>query len=396
MFRKAFPLLLLMAAPVLLAADRPASANPTEIGINTDFNLIFVPVQLSDGVHWMVMDTGAPYTVVEYDAMVALGVEVQDLQTLDQPGGKVTVGKVGELDFQVGGRPVQLQDVRAAQMKKVGLNGIMGKDVLGVLGFDFIDRFTIEVDYQAGKMRIFDKDTYEYAGNGKVVPINLEGTRPLIEGTVRDAGKEFPGTFLMDTGSLMFIGLQKSFVQENGCDRDGNVLDSVGLGFGGTSPAKLLKVDGFAFGGYSFDDCVTGYADDDVLASMPFDGVLGGELLRRYDVVIDYRRSRVILEPNLSLYEPVLADRTGMMYLAKGDRFDTVEVIYVHDRSPAARAGIRSGDELVTINGMEASRITVPKIWRGFRGDEGLRFDLVVRRDGELLARELTLEDFIP
>jgi hypothetical protein len=343
----------------------------------------------------MVMDTGAPYTVVEYDVMAALNVEVHDLQTLDQPGGKVTIGKVGELNLQVNDVSVQLRDVRAAQMKKVGLNGIMGKDILGVLGFDFIDQFTIEVDYQNRKMRIFDKEKYDYKGDGIIVPITLNETRPLVEGTVRNGGKDFKGSFLVDTGSLMFIGLQKSFVGENGIDRDDKILDSVGIGFGGMTPAKMLKVDGFVIGGYSFENCVTGYTDDDVLASFPFDGVLGGELFRRYNVVIDYQRSRLILEPNLSLYEPVLNDRTGLMLMAKGEQFESIEVIFVHEGSPAAVADIRAGDELVTINGMDASRITLPMIWSGFRQDDGLRFDLVIRRDGELMGKEIYLKDYI-
>jgi hypothetical protein len=35
-----------------------------------------------------------------------------------------------------------------------------------------------------------------------------------------------------------------------------------------------------------------------LFASSDFDGILGGEMLRRFKVIFDYSRQRVILEPN--------------------------------------------------------------------------------------------------
>jgi hypothetical protein len=215
-------------------------------------------------------------------------------------------------------------------MKRSGLDGIMGKEVLGILGFDFINRFTIEVDYQHNKLTLFDKKEYEYKGDGKSIPITITDTRPLVKGNVINTGKEFEGTWLIDTGRLMFIGLQKSCVEDN-------------------------KVDGFKFHDYVFENCFAGYSEDPVLASFPFDGVLGGEFFRRFTVVIDYEKSRLICEPNLGLYDPVVLDRSGMILIAKGDDFEVIEIAFVHERSPGAVAGIERGDELVEINGMAAS-----------------------------------------
>jgi len=388
---------LLIIVASAMPAVTPSSARPSlvEVTINTDFNLIFIPVQLEESKYWILMDTGAPYTVIEYDVITALNVEVDDLQTLEQPGGKVTIGTVENLKFYVGDVPVELKNIKAAQIKKSGLDALMGKDVLGILGFDFINQFTIEVDYQHNKMRLFDKNEYKYQGNGKVVPTTITDTRPLVKGSVLNADREHEGTWLFDTGSLMFFGLQQSFVEKNEIDQEVELFNSVGFGFGGSTPAKVFKVDGFRFEDYVFENCLTGYSEDPVLASFPFDGVLGGEFFRRFTVVIDYERSRFVFEPNLSLYEPAGQDRSGMILIAKGENFDRIEIVFVHENSPAAIVGIKQGDELIKINGMDASQITIPTIWSGFRGCPGKRYDLVIERNGELMDKKMYLDDYI-
>jgi hypothetical protein len=395
LFKRILVLVIIVATVLPAFTQSSAQTCRAEVTINTDFNLIFIPVRLEDNTYWILMDTGAAYTVFEYDVMTALNIEVLDLQVLEQPGGEVTLGTVEKIKFHVGDCPIELSNTKAAQMKKAGLDQLMGKDVLGILGFDFIDQFTIEVDYQNNKLKLFDKSDYEYKGSGRVVPITITNTRPLVEGSVLHADRKHEGTWLFDTGSLMFVGLQKSFVENNKIDKEVALLNSIGFGFGGSTPAKVFKVDGFKFEDYVFEDCLTGYSEDPVLASFPFDGVLGGDFFRRFTVVIDYERSRFIFEPNLSLYEPAGQDRSGMMLMARGENHDTIEVVFVHENSPAAKAGIEQGDELVKINGMDASQLTIPSIWEVLRGCPGKRFDLVIKRDGELLNREIYLDDYL-
>jgi hypothetical protein len=402
MHQRSWTVLKIIVALLIIVASlhptfTPSSAQTclAEVTINTDFNLIFIPVQPEENKYWMLMDTGAPYTVVEYDVMTAMNVEVEDLQTLDQPGGKVTLGTVTIFKFHIGNVPVELKNIRAAQMKRGGLDAIMGKDVLGILGFDFISQFTIEVDYQNNKLKLFDKNEYEYKGDGKSVSITILNTRPLIKGSVLNADREHEGTWLCDTGSLMFLGLQQSYVENNEIDKEVELINSIGLGFGGSTPAKVFRVDGFRFEDYVFENCLTGYSEDPVLASFPFDGVLGGEFFRRFTMVIDYERNRFILKPNLSLYEPAGQDRSGMMLMANGNNYDVIEIVFVHENSPAASAGIKQGDELIKINGIDASQITIPAIWTSLRGCPGKRFDFVIKRNGELIGKEMYLADYI-
>ena len=51
---------------------------------------------------------------------------------------------------------------------------------------------------------------------------------------------------------------------------------------------------------------------------------LGGTVLRRFKVIVDYPRQRVILEPNARLHDPFPADASGLVLTATGEEQDSV------------------------------------------------------------------------
>lgn len=81
-------------------------------------------------------------------------------------------------------------------------------------------------------------------------------------------------------------------------------------------------------------------------------GDLGGEVFRRFTLVLDYSRQRIILEPNAYLLEPVEADMSGLELMAEGEDLQTLVVNEVAADSPAAAAaGLKEEDELVAVDG---------------------------------------------
>ena len=80
-------------------------------------------------------------------------------------------------------------------------------------------------------------------------------------------------------------------------------------------------------------------------------GLLGGEILRRLKVTVDYSRSRIILEPNAQLDAPMEFDMSGMSLAAVASDPSTYRVRTLIEQSPAADAGVAVGDLLMAIDG---------------------------------------------
>jgi C-terminal processing protease CtpA/Prc len=111
--------------------------------------------------------------------------------------------------------------------------------------------------------------------------------------------------------------------------------------------------------------------------------LIGSEVLRRFKVVVDYARRRLILERNSDFEEPSEYDMSGVSFRAYGNDFRTFRVYQVLDDSPAAKAGLRVDDVLAAIDGVPASRLTLEQILQMLKVD-GCEYELGIKRGGEM------------
>ena len=67
-----------------------------------------------------------------------------------------------------------------------------------------------------------------------------------------------------------------------------------------------------------------------------------------------------------------------------------ISVFAVYEGSPAQRAGVKQGDELLQVNGISAASIGLEKLWNLLRAGEGKKLRLRIK-SGES-EREITIE----
>jgi predicted aspartyl protease len=108
-------------------------------------------------------------------------------------------------------------------------------------------------------------------------------------------------------------------------------------------------------------------------------GLLGYSFLKRFRVAVDYPNRVMWLDPI-----PGYRDDRPLEYCHVGlqlERRDgAVVVMGVVERSPAARAGIAPGDELVALDGTSAESLDLIVLTRRMEGQPGRPLTLVVRR----------------
>jgi len=111
----------------------------------------------------------------------------------------------------------------------------------------------------------------------------------------------------------------------------------------------------------------------------PVDGLLGYSFLKHYRIALDFPRGLLWLDPSRGDVRDRLEEYShpGLQLESVGEE---VRIFAVAKGSPAARAGIRVGDQLVEIDGESVSDLDVVAVARRLEGAPGTTLLLGLRR----------------
>jgi len=323
------------------------------------------------------------------DARLAerLGLKVQGkLEGRRSGDSSIDVGLVKNVIFGFPGVEVANQSTGTIQLQSS--DALLGRTISGLLGYDFFSRFVVEIDYIAKKINLYDPKSYQYRGNGESIPITVDGSLPYIRAKITLTARDtVQGKFLIDTGTSCFLELNRSFIERN------KLFEPIHHASQPSSSAtsqdeQVVIVDGkrLQFGRFVIKNPVVRLSKPTrgVEANPDQDAIVGAELLRRFKVIFDYSRNRMILEPNAHFDEPINTDMSGADIIAEGPGFNTFRIRGVVPKSPAAEAGLLEGDLITAIDGRPATEFTLDKINMMLKQD-GSEHTITIKRAAHLL-----------
>jgi membrane-associated protease RseP (regulator of RpoE activity) len=248
-------------------------------------------------------------------------------------------------------------------------------------------------------LRLYDARSFKYDGPGESIPVTFGGNHPHVDAEVRlGDGATIKGRMVVDVGSSASLALTKPFVESNHLrDRVGKTIRRrSGGGVGGPVTADIGRVAALKLGRLEIERPITSLQGDSagvMSGNAEWIGNIGGDILRRFTVFLDYANKRMILEPHAGANEPSEADMSGLM-LVMNDSLSAATVDYVVPGSAATDAGLVVGDTLVTIDGQPANGSAVREFRKRLRRD-GERIVLTVRRGGAVRTVTLVLRRLV-
>jgi hypothetical protein len=151
-------------------------------------------------------------------------------------------------------------------------------------------------------------------------------------------------------GAGLNVLFNSDFVKDSNLlrkDRKMYIKEAEGLG--GKVDMHLTVVKEFRLGPYKFKNVPVNIFDDEYnVTSYPhLGGLIGNDLLRRFNVVINYEQKEIHLLPNSHFYDMFDYAYSGLeLYLISG----RVIIGDVARDSPAEKAGLLEGDVVIAIN----------------------------------------------
>ena len=163
-----------------------------------------------------------------------------------------------------------------------------------MLGYDFLSRTVLEVDYEARVLRFHDPVSFVAPEGALAIPLRMDANIPSIEVSIEG----HPGWVHVDTGSNGALDLAQPFVQEHQMLSDRVTAPAGGLqGVGGTAQSRRGEVTSLEFGGIVLEEVATGFneAEQGIFSRDDIAGIIGADLLQGFRCWFDYPRQTLWL-----------------------------------------------------------------------------------------------------
>lgn len=356
--------MILVPFVLLLAAAPPVADLP----MLEDHGKVFVAgtVGTTSGL-WLALDTGAARSVLDADLAAKLAIEARERGQTGGAGGVVETAVARGVAVSLPGVPLGPLDLDLVPLEPISSR--QGVPIALILGYELFSRFVVELDYERGRLRLYDPASYRPPAGAASLPIDIVYNHPYVRATVRShGGAVVRGRFVVDLGGSGNVLFTARAVEEHRLLEGTPTLSGRAGGIGGTFAVHTGRVRSLEVGPFTLRDQVAGMPLGGILADAEDAvGNLGGGFLRRFLVAFDYSRRRMVLLPNGRFDEADEADMSGLGLLAQGDGLHEVAIERVRETSPGAEAGLRAGDRIVAVDGGPPGELGLPRLRALFR-----------------------------
>lgn len=388
-------------------------------------NLMVVPLEVNGTQLSFILDSGVGkpilFNLADRDSIELKNVRKLTIQGLGSGEPIEALSSVGNT-FRLSSLVNRSQQVYVVLDKDLNFSPALGIPIHGIIGYDLFRDFVVEINYGRRYIRFHDPDTYK-ARKGKgmqTLPLDVDRKKAFLEGSVvvRDGQQMVPVRLLMDTGSSDAVWLFPD--PEEGLEvPEKHYEDYLGKGLSGTIYGKRTKISQLRIGDFVLTDAKAAFPDMDSFQGIgelgERDGSLGGELLKRFNMVVNYPAGEITLSRNSHFRDPFLFNRAGielehagMRYIAEriadsrgvvmesDDPFGNVQILLegqtrlslvpeivvsaIRAGSPAHEVGLREGDVILAVNGKSVHKFKLQEVMGMINDKKGKRVKLLIER----------------
>lgn len=398
-------------------------------------NLIIVPIEVNGTPLSFVLDTGVStpilFNLSDKDSIQINEVSEVTIRGLGE-GEPIQALRSRNNSFKLGGIENKSQRLYVILDKSLNFSPSLGIPIHGIIGYDLFRDFVVEMNYSSRNIKFHDPDYYTYKNNKKnqTLPLSLVRKKAYVDGEVFLKDDEKVSVrMLLDTGSSDAIWL---FENEDIRVPEIHYVDFLGRGLGGDVYGKRTRVKSMKLGDFEIKNAKAAFPDKESFNAIKSlgnrNGSLGGEVLKRFNIIFDYRNQKITLRKNGDFSAPfqynfsgIDLQHDGVRYVAerlanpsglvteKEDTYGNVQILMenttrlslvpeivvsgIRSGSPAAEAGLKEGDVILAVNGKSIHSYKLQEVLQMLNAKKGKRIRVLIERYDSDLAFTFVLKD---
>ena len=258
------------------------------------------------------------------------------------------------------------------------LTSVYGEHIDGIIGYSFFSRYIVKINYDSSLIEVYSKGSIKYPKGGFLLKPLLANL--LIQSARITDQEERSARFYFDTGAGLCLLLSNDFVEDSTLfsPKRKRVTTQV-EGLGGKKQMQLTVVKNFKLGPYKFKKVPAYIFEDEFnVTSYPYlGGLMGNDLLRRFNVIINYDKRDVYITPNSHYRDLFDYSYTGLNFYVVNNEIVITEVM---KGSPAEKAGFLPDDVIMAVNNNFSKSI---QAYKTAMQNTGEKLRILVYRGGQ-------------
>lgn len=372
----------------------------TEIYFENLNNLIIVPVTLNNVLTTkFILDSGVNTTILtERSLCDLLGITCERTISLPVIGSKEKIDACIAVNSAINIPGIAGKNLNLLVLEEdlLNLKNYLGENVYGIIGYDLLRHFVVKINYTAKMVTFMDPAHFKPPRRYTAIPIEIVNGKPYLTAEIQLSGDSiYPCRLLFDLGashSILF-----DLPENNGFRIPGKHINaSVGRGLGGDIEGVFTRISAIRINNINIKNVVVSFSKDykvaDTIGSGVLQGTLGGEIISRFSVIMDYFGRKIYLKKNYTFNEPFDYNLSGIDLIATGIGLKRFEITSVLSDSPGSKADIKTEDVIIEVNGVSAENLTLNEINHTLRSVPGKIINLKIDRKGEIIKKKLRLE----
>lgn len=239
------------------------------------------------------------------------------------------------------------------------LTSVYGIKIDGIIGYSFLRRYIVHLDFDKRIMEVYAPGRFKYPKGGQLIRPNFS-TLPLMQATIQDS-KTLLSRYIFDTGAGLCFLLSRDFVDDSMVFKSKRKFFlTQAEGLGGKKQMEIAVMKSIKIGNYKFKKVpVHVFEDDYNVTNYPsMGGLIGNDLLRRFNITLNYPDQSIHLKPNNHFNDPFDYSYTGLgIYLIDGQ----IKVVDIIEGSPGEKAGFKTDDIIFSIENNASNNIQAYK-----------------------------------
>ncbi len=403
-------------------------------------NLIVIPVNVNGKPLSFILDTGVDKTIL-FNLSQNDSIDLHNINKIKLKGlgsGEAIEALLSKGNsMQVKNYVSNNQNLYVILRDKFDISGRMGVTIHGIIGNQILKDAIVYVNYQTKRITLYNPSNFKYKKCRKceVFPMEFYRNKPYINAKVQldtIGTKMTEVKLLIDTGGSESIWLFENTKEEIKTPIK-HFNDFLGEGLSGTIYGNKSRIKGLELGRFKFKNPTVSFLDSaSTYYARQFkerNGSVGGNILKRFKLWIDYPNKKITLRKNASLRGGFEYNMSGLDVVYNGKVLvmekDNVSILDSYSNtnsntslnhtinlvtnytyrfkpsykvknvlpdSPADKAGILRDDIILSINGIKAHQLTLTELLNMFQARNNKKIRIKIeRKDGKQFKYQFRL-----